>query len=211
MFSRMFDRAGPLWRAADSVGDIIVVNVLFVLSLLPVVTAGAGFTAAYDTARRILADEDRGAARTFWASFRANFRHASALWAVVGPIGAAITASWIFVRIDELLVLKVLLTWAYLLIFPFVWTMQARFENTVGRTLRNAVIVAVARLPYALGVLVIQGVIVAVIVATWIMLPQIVIILLLLGYALAVFAATPLLQRAIAVLMPVEPAVDDDA
>lgn len=206
MFSRMFDRAGPLWRAANSIGDIIVVNVLLVLTLLPVVTAGAGLTAAYDTARRVLADEDQGAARTFWISFQANFRAASALWAVVGPIGAAIAASWVFIRIDELLVLKVLLTWVYLLIFPFVWTMQARFENTIGRTLRNAVVVAVARLPHALGVLAIHAVIVAVTVATWIMLPQIVVILLLLGYALAVFAVTPLLQRAIAVLMPPAPA-----
>ncbi len=211
MFSRMFDRAGPLWRAANSIGDIIVVNVLLVLTLLPVVTAGAGFTAAYDTARRVLADEDQGAARTFWISFRANFRAAGALWAVIGPLGALIAASWIFVRIDELLILKVLVTWVYLLIFPFVWTMQARFENTVGRTLRNAVIIAVARLPYAVGVLVIQGVIAAVTVATWIVLPQIVVVLLLLGYALAVFAATPLLQRTIAVLMPAEPAAADDA
>jgi len=198
----MFDRAGPLWRAAESIGDMIVVNLLFLLTLVPVVTAGAGLTALYDTARRLLDDEDQGPARTFWMSFRVNFRPSTALWAIAGPLGLALVLSWVFMRIDELLVLKVILTWVYLLVFPFLWTMQARFENTVARTLRNAVVVAVARLPYALGVLVIQAVVIAVIVLTWVMLPQIVIILLLLGYALAVFAATPLLQKAIAVLMP---------
>lgn len=203
MFSRLFDRAAPLWRAAETLGDIIVVNVLLGLSAIPIVTFGAGLTAAYDTARR-LQDDDSGAARLFWTSFRTNFKQATALWLIVGLVGAAILSTWLFVRAEELVVLKLLLTIVYALVFPYVWVLQARFENSVAGTLRNAAIIAIGRLPYTAGVALIQVVVAAVIVATWIYLPQAVAFLLLLGYALVIFAASPLLERAISPLLPAE-------
>lgn len=205
MFGRLFDRAAPVWRAASTIGDVILVNLLLIATVLPVVTAGAGLTAAYDTARRVQADLGDGAARTFWRSFRTNLAQATGLWAVVGTVGAALGASWILLPIPDLAVVKTLLTGVYALIFPFVWAMQARFENTVWRTLRNAATVAVARLPFAAGVLLIHVVIVAVTVATGIMLPQLLVLLLLLGYPLIVWASTPLIERALAPLLP-EPA-----
>lgn len=202
MFGRLFDRAAPLWRAASTLGDIIVVNVLLLLTALPIVTLGAGLTAAYDAARRLQADLDDGAARTFWRSFRANLAQSTALWAVVGSIGAALLAGWILLPIPELAVMKTLISAVYLLIFPFVWALQARFENTVGRTLRNAAALAIARLPWAGGVLVIQAVVLAVTIATWFLVPQAVVLLLLLGYPLAVWASVPLIERALAPLLP---------
>lgn len=201
MFGRLFDRAAPLWRAASTLGDIIVVNVLLLLTALPIVTLGAGLTAAYDAARRLQADLDDGAARTFWRSFRANLAQSTALWAVVGSIGAALLAGWILLPIPELAVMKTLISAVYLLIFPFVWALQARFENTVGRTLRNAAALAIARLPWAGGVLVIQAVVLAVTIATWFLVPQAVVLLLLLGYPLAVWASVPLIERALAPLL----------
>lgn len=202
MFGRLFDRAAPLWRAAATLGDIIVVNFLLLLTAIPVVTLGAGLTATYDAARRVQADLDDGAARTFWRSFRSNFVHSSALWAIVGAVGAGVLASWLYLPVPELAIIKTLITTVYLLIFPFVWAVQARFENAVLRTLRNAVAIAVARLPFAAGVLLIQAVVGAVTVATWIMLPQAVALLLLLGYPLAVWASVPLIERALAPLLP---------
>jgi hypothetical protein len=204
VLSRLFERGAPLWNAAETLGDIVVVNVLLLLSALPVVTFGAGLTAAYDTARRLQAggDDHDGAARTFCRSFRANLGRSTLLWIVVGAVGLAVLASWLFLPIAGLAVMKTLVTGVYVLVWPFVWAMQARFENGAIRMVRNAAVVAVGRLPYALGVAAIQLGIVALIAATWVYMPQIVALLLLLGYALAVFASTPLLERAIAPLLP---------
>ena len=202
MISRLFERGAPLWNAAETLGEIVVVNVLLVLSALPVVTFGAGLTAAYDTARRLQAGGDHdGAARTFRRSFRANLGQSTLLWLVVGAGGLAVLATWLLLPIAELAVIKTLLTGVYVLVWPFIWAMQARFENSVPRTIRNAALVAVGRLPMALGVAAIQLGVVAVIVATWVSTPQIVALLLLLGYPLAVFASTPLLERAVAPLL----------
>lgn len=194
----LFDRVAPLWRAAETLGAIIVVNLLLTLTALPVLTFGAGLTATYDTSRRLQGEDDRGATRIFLASLRSNLGRATALWALVAPVGAAIVASWIFLPVPELAVLKTLFTLVFVLVFPYVWTVQARFENTVLRTLRNAVVIALARLPYTLGIAVIHLGIGAIIVATWNLLPQFLAFLLLLGYPLVVFGVTPMMERALA-------------
>jgi len=201
MIQRLFDLAAPIWRVMAMVGDLILLNLLLIASCLPVVTAGAGFTATFDTARRLHDRTDSGVARTFWKSLRANLAGASVIWAFIGPIGIGIVLAWIFVAADELLVWKLLVSIVYLLVFPFVWAMQARFENTPLRTLRNAVVVAIGRLPFALGVLVMHVVLLALAITTWALLPQALFPLLALGYPLAVYGSTPLLERALAPLL----------
>lgn len=201
MIQRLFDLAAPIWRVMSLVGDLILLNLLLIASCLPVVTAGAGFTALFDTSRRLHDRTDGGVARTFWRSFRANLAGASAIWALVGPLGIGIVLAWIFVAADELLVWKLLISIVYLLVFPFVWAMQARFENTPMRTLRNAVVVAIGRLPIAAGVLAIHVVLLALVAATWLLMPQALFPLLALGYPLAAYGSTPLLERALAPLI----------
>ncbi|WP_371031414.1 DUF624 domain-containing protein [Pseudoclavibacter sp. JSM 162008] len=195
---RLFDLAAPIWRVMATVGDLILLNVLLLLACAPVVTAGAGFTAVFDTARRLQDRSDDGVRRTFFRSFRANFAGATAIWAVLGPVGIGIALAWAFLTPAELLVWKILVSVVYLLVFPFAWAMQARFENRPLRTLRNAVVVSIGRLPFTLGILAVHAVLLAVTIATWILLPQALFPLLALGYPLAAYGATPLLERALA-------------
>lgn len=201
MIGRLFSMDAPIWRAMSTVGNLILLNLFLIATLVPVITAGAGFTAVYDTVRRMLDGTEGRIAHTFWRSFRANFAGATAIWAVLLPAGAAIALAWIFLAPLELRVIEALVSVVYLLLFPFAWAMQARFENAPLRTLRNAALVAVGRLPFALGVLVAHVVLLAVGAATLAWLPQALPPLALLGYPLAAYAATPLIERAIRPLM----------
>ena len=195
---RLFQYDAPLWRAVSTIGDLIVLNLLACICALPVVTTGASLTALADTSRRMAQGEGTAVWWMFLTSFRRNFRTASLAWAVVGPVALVLLAAWIFVQADELIVLKALISAVLLLGFPFLWSLIARFENTVLRTLRNAVVIALARLPYTLGIAVIHLGIGAIIVATWNLLPQFLAFLLLLGYPLVVFGVTPMMERALA-------------
>lgn len=202
MIQRLFDLATPLWRVMSIVGDLIFLNVLLIASLIPVFTAGAGFTALYDTVRKLQDNIDSGAVRTFITSFRSNFKGATAIWAVLGPIGIGIILSWIYIVPAELLVWKFLASFVYLLVFPLIWVMQARFVNTPMRTLRNGLTVAIGRLPFTFGAVIVHGVLIALTGLVWVQLPTLVIPLVLLGYPLIAYGCTPLLERAIAPLLP---------
>lgn len=193
---RLFQYDAPLWRAVSTVGDLIVLNLLACICALPVVTAGASLTALADTSRRMAQGEGTAVWRMFLTSFRRNFRTASLAWAVVGPVALVLLAAWIFVQADELVVLKALVSAVLLLGFPFLWSLIARFENTVGAHLKNAWLVAIGNLPLALGVLAIHAGMIALVVATAYYLPAGFPVLLLLGVSLPWVASAPLIERA---------------
>ena len=193
---RLFQYDAPLWRAVSTVGDLIVLNLLACICALPVVTAGASLTALADTSRRMAQGEGTAVWRMFLTSFRRNFRTASLAWAVVGPVALVLLAAWIFVQADELIVLKALISAVLLLGFPFLWSLIARFENTVGAHLKNAWLVAIGNLPLALGVLAIHAGMIALVVATAYYLPAGFPVLLLLGVSLPWVASAPLIERA---------------
>jgi len=193
---RLFQYDAPLWRAVSTVGDLIVLNLLACICALPVVTAGASLTALADTSRRMAQGEGTAVWRMFLTSFRRNFRTASLAWAVVGPVALVLLAAWIFVQADELIVLKALISAVLLLGFPFLWSLIARFDNTVGAHLKNAWLVAIGNLPLALGVLAIHAGMIALVVATAYYLPAGFPVLLLLGVSLPWVASAPLIERA---------------
>lgn len=193
---RLFQYDAPLWRAVSTIGDLIVLNLLACICALPVVTAGASLTALADTSRRMAQGEGTAVWRMFLTSFRRNFRTASLAWAVVGPVALMLLAAWIFVQADELVVLKALVSAVLLLGFPFLWSLIARFENTVGAHLKNAWLVAIGNLPLALGVLAIHAGMIALVVATAYYLPAGFPVLLLLGVSLPWVASAPLIERA---------------
>lgn len=198
MFASLFNSENPFWQGVAKIADLVWLNILFLISALPIVTAGAAFTALHDTAWQLHEERGGTTARIFWTSFRDNFRRATLIWLVAGPMGLAVLVAWLMTPIDELLVLKAILTLLYLLVFPYFFYLQVRFENTPGGTLRNAFIIPLSRLPYSAGVLGVTLVLVAVFVATDIYMPYFLPPLVMGGFGLSTYATVPLLNRSVA-------------
>ncbi len=197
MFARLFNPDAPFWVAVGRIADLVWLNVLFVLTCLPIVTAGGALTALYDTVWRLGEDRGGSVTREYWRSLRENFWRSTGYWAFFLPIGGALTLSWIALPIAELAVIKVLLTLVYLIVFPFPWFLQARFSNTFWGTLKNSVVIPLVRLPFAFGVVLINIVLLCLVIWTIIDLPQIIPLFVLAGFAFPTAASMPLLNRAI--------------
>lgn len=73
---------GPLQTFLSNLIDVFLVTLFWIVFSIPVVTAGAASAAMYDTIRRVL-DEERGYLwRTFFNSFKSNFRVATPAWLI---------------------------------------------------------------------------------------------------------------------------------
>lgn len=197
MFASVFNSENPFWQGVARVADLIWLNILFLVACIPVITGGAAFTALYDTAWRLFDERGGSVTAMFWRSFRTNFAQATAIWGVVGTAGIGVAAGWLLLPTEEAFLLKGVLTLVYLLFFPFFFYLQARFTNTVGNTLKNAILIPLSRLPYAVGVLLITVVLVALLFATTFNLPQLLPPLVLVGFGGAAYAVAPLLNYAV--------------
>ncbi|MFZ1381263.1 MAG: YesL family protein [Scrofimicrobium sp.] len=197
MSSSIFNSENAFWQGMTRLADLVVLNFLFVLGLIPIVTGGASFTALYETAGKLLEERGGGVTRTFWASFKSNFGRSTAIWAIVGPLGLGVLAGWFLMPADQILALRVLLTLLYLLMFPYFFFLQARFDNSVAGTLRNSLLIPLTRLPYALAALGVTVILVAVIVGTAVYIPQLLPPLLLCGFGIYAYGVVPVLNKSV--------------
>ena len=73
----------PLMQMLTRIGDLILLNVLFLICCIPVVTAGASIAALHRMTQEIVYETDSSTVKGFFRAFRANFKQATAVWLVV--------------------------------------------------------------------------------------------------------------------------------
>lgn len=144
--SSIFAPDSALMRFLTRIADLMILNVLFIVTSLPIVTLGASLTALNFVTLRIASDTDRTIVGDYLRSLRQNFRQATLAGLVVAAVAAAL-AAWYLV-VTELVTSPVaqfalLAVWyalaflaamAALYVFPYL----ASFEGTLGEVLRNA-------------------------------------------------------------------------
>ena len=130
-------------QGMESFADAVWLTILMIITSVPIITIGASITAAHETARRI----ERGEAHTtsiYFKSFKNNFVKSTIIWIILLPILVAIVGSWIFLQLTPLLIIKFAISILWVLVAQWVFALQARFENSVGRTLINSLIFSVS-------------------------------------------------------------------
>lgn len=197
VIERLFNPDAPVWAFMGRVADAVLLNLLAIVLSLPVITIGASLTALDEAARKALAGTDGEPARVFLRSWWANLLPATALWLVVGGVGAGISALWLVFVDPAFLPLKLLASSLFVLIFPFVWALQSRFENPIGRTLLNAAMIAVARLPFAAAIVATDAALVGLGIAVACFIPAGAVLSPMLGIGLLALVNVPILDRAL--------------
>ncbi len=134
---------------------LIMLSTVWVILCLPVITAGPATTAFYYTIQKNIKYNRGYAFQCFWDSFRDNFKQSFlaglviiAMMAVVFMDYAALRVLAQSGRIPEGFEAVTYVMGIVLLVYA-VWLFAciARFENTLGKTLKNALILAVVNLP----------------------------------------------------------------
>ena len=153
-----FSIDGKYYKLADRVGNLFWLNLLCLVCCIPVITVGPALTACYAVTLQIVRDEEGNVTRTFFRSFRRNFRQGVAIWLLflltfvilfagtrlllvtdeTGSVLIPMAGGFRIVNGVLFLITAVMISYA----FPLL----ARFENTVSGTLRNALIIGLHHL-----------------------------------------------------------------
>ncbi len=153
---KLFDMDNPFWRALSVAADLLILNLLALICSLPVITAGAAFTAMTDVIVHMVRKEEGYVAKPFFRAFAANFKKATLLWLLVLLAGGLLyfdylaAAAYIPALRLPILALSLLVLAAAM----YAFALLSRYENTLFGTLKNAVILAVGYFPRTLLMLV---------------------------------------------------------
>jgi len=143
---KLFHPDSGLMKGLSMVGDLMLLNFLYILCCIPVVTIGAASAAMYSVTLKIAAREERKIVKPFFSAFKESFLRATAMWLIFLAAGYLITLGirvinanpndlpWVFNVVYALagILLLIVMSWS--------WPLEARFENSVGHTLKNALL-----------------------------------------------------------------------
>lgn len=138
----------PFAKFLRQLGRIFVINFLFLVCSIPVVTTGAALTAAHKVMMDMANDSESHVVRTFFDAFKENFKVSTLVWLIVLAAAAVIFIDFalvnsFFASTKFMNVFLTIMAVAIGGIFVYVFPLIARYENKVSEYLRNAAVFAV--------------------------------------------------------------------
>lgn len=177
--------------------DAVIVNLLMLVTSIPLVTIGAALTAGHDAIRRSIQGEAGGVTSNYFKAFASNFGKATLLWLPYLLTACGLAYAWVVLQITPLLIPKFALSILWLIGFEWTFALQARFENPVTATWRNAFVFGVTKFGFTLALVGIDAVFVALLAASWFLMPQGLFLLVVLGYGTILALHVPMLEYAL--------------
>ncbi len=139
-----FDPNGKMMDLLWKPVHIMLLNLLWIVFSLPVVTIGASTTALYAVLMKMRHGTEGKLLREFWDAFRSNFRQATVIWLIILFAAVVFTtdivfflnmggffgtfSAMLFFGLDVALVLMSL----------YVFPIQAVFDNPIATTIKSA-------------------------------------------------------------------------
>ena len=149
----LFSLDNPVMRFLDKMADLIILNILFIVCGIPIITLGASATAMCYVTLKMRDKEEGSVFRNFFRAFRQNFAQATLIWIILMALAGFLLADYLLIRDLEgtdYQVIRIFLPLCAVLwgmVTLYVFFIQARFRNTIPNTFRNALALAFINAP----------------------------------------------------------------
>lgn len=163
----LFNYDGPLMRGMNRIADLLILNIVYLLCCIPIITIGPATSALYYVTLKMVRDEQDGVVKEFWKSFKLNFRQAIGLHLLYFVAAFILVADAWFalhsvqshgVMNDILLVCACFLSLVLAVSATYAYPLLAKFENTTKRLLKLSLLLAIRHLPTTIALLAITAV-----------------------------------------------------
>lgn len=156
--NNLFSLDSPLMRFLSKVADCVILNMLWIIGCIPIVTIGASTTAFYYVVTKVVRNDRGYVIREFWNSFKSNFKQSTIVWFIMLAVYLFAYVdcyyAYILVRMGNI---PKIAFWALIIIFllVFMWSGYllpyiARFKNTTMEILKNSVFIMIRNILWSI-------------------------------------------------------------
>lgn len=159
---RIFVVDGKLNTLLGRIADLVILNLLWLLCSLPVVTLGASTTAMYSVLLRVVRNEESYVLCSFFKAFRENIKQATIIWLGIVLTAAVLYFDFYFCGHTEGTHVKLLAIPLGLAVFltdvlyGYIFPILAFFKNGTKKAVKNALLMGIAYLPYTAVILLVN-------------------------------------------------------
>lgn len=150
---RVFALDSPIMNGLGKLADLIWLNILAAICCIPIFTIGASLTALHYVVLKIVKNEEGYITKSFFKSFKQNFKQATLTWLIMLAVVLLLTADFMIFRFSDiafaewfqiaLVAVAVLFLLATMHLFPLL----SRYENNIRTTYKNSLLVGILHLP----------------------------------------------------------------
>lgn len=160
---KFFSAEGGFFGFMDKIASLFWINLLTAVCCLPVITAGASLTACYYVTLKMVRNEEGYLTKSFFRSFRMNFRQATVIWIIEAALLFVFAADfWIIATgaagkvplSNVILVVAGILLFLLVMTATYVYPVLARFDNTTANTIKNAFLMSIVNFPKTVALIV---------------------------------------------------------
>lgn len=157
--NRIFNMDNGFFRVMGRVADLMILNILFLLCCIPIITIGPAITALYYVTLKMVRNEEAYIIRSFFKSFKENFKQALIIWIFVIIAVVMLFFDFRIISMANDTVLNVLRYVLFALCFIFAMTLSyvfpvlSKFYNSIPATLKNSLLMSIRHLPRTILIL----------------------------------------------------------
>lgn len=153
----LFGIDNKFFETLEKISNIVILNFLYILFSIPIITIGASTTATYFVAMKIVQNEEGYIFRTFIKSFKENFKISTIVWIMIMLVGGVLILDF---HISNAIsnssisnIFKLILTMVSIIIIfniTYVFPIICKFDNSIKNTIINAILISIQNLPYTI-------------------------------------------------------------
>ena len=137
---KLFAMDGKFLENFNKITDLVILNLLWILCCIPIVTIGASTSALYQVVLQIAENRESYITKEFFRAFRENFKQATIVWLVTLLVGFVLLSDMFIIShffagssmpaiLGLIFVITLLLFAGYMYFFPVI----AYFRNSTKK------------------------------------------------------------------------------
>lgn len=149
MIEKIFDQESWLFRTLNRILDLVILNILFILTCIPIVTIGTSVCAMYSVLLKVVKNEEAYIFRSYMCAWKENLKMGILLWLLCITSISILLVNIFFVagRMQRYGGIWIFICGVFMvfLILPlqYLFALQARYENTFSELIKNAFMISV--------------------------------------------------------------------
>lgn len=151
-----FNMDSRLWRFFDYVGDLAILNLLFIVTSIPIVTIGAAVTAMDSVFFKRKEKRTDDVKKEYIRDFKANFKNSTIIWLIFLVFVFTCGLNFVYISNTDpanrgfLMVLLGAILGVMFMTVLYSFALLARFDNDWLTTVIKAFVIGVMSLPYTI-------------------------------------------------------------
>lgn len=153
--SRFFNMESPVFQFLSRLADLMILNVIFLITCIPIVTIGAAWTSLSYMTMKMIRNEESYIVRGYFKSFKQNFKQSTIMWLIVLVAGFVLYMDYRIMSVmtdvpghNIILIGIYAVTLLSLFVLQYLFPLVAKFYNSTKNMFRNALLMSIRHLPF---------------------------------------------------------------